>query len=64
MILDRITDWIVTAWEFIGLLFLSGGTNPMVLHRWEATANGDNLNGAAPRPPASGGRRIEQPHFA
>jgi hypothetical protein len=63
MILDRITDWIVTAWEFIGLLFLSGGTNPLVLGRWEAAENCENHPGDTPLRPNASAHSMRQPHF-
>lgn len=65
MILDRITDWIVTAWEFIGLLFLSGGVDTTVLDRWNAAEGGKKDGGDEPTPPpTSPGRRLQPPHFA
>lgn len=60
MIMDRITDWIVTAWELIGLLFLSGSTDPALGHGADAgEAQGDTSASAA-----NAGRMAQRLHFA
>jgi hypothetical protein len=63
MILDWITDWIVTTWELIGLAFLWAGADPMNFDRWEAAAGGDKRNDTASRPAASSSSKLQH-HFA
>jgi len=63
MILDRITDWIVTAWEFIGLLFLSAGADSTVLDRWEAGRDSERDRPSS-RPSAPTAHSIQHVHFA
>lgn len=58
-ILDRITDLIVTAWELIGLILLSGSADPVLLRRWESELeekDADSQGGTYPAGPGPGGQ--------
>jgi hypothetical protein len=39
MIMDRISDWIATAWELIGLVFLAMSADLFTPPRWEGDDN-------------------------
>lgn len=64
MILDRITDWIVTAWELIGLLFLSRSADPAILRRWDGGSDNERDEDNGPGSASPAGRVVQQPHFA
>lgn len=64
MILDRVTDWIVTAWELIGLLFLAISADLLMPRRREPNDVDRELprdGGRSKRSPAQ--HLLRQPHF-
>jgi hypothetical protein len=64
MIMDQITDWIVTAWELIGLVFLAFTPGPTVVGPPKRSPEDERT----PVPPAPRSarrhRRLAQPQFA
>lgn len=64
MIMDQISDWLTTAWELVGLLFLVISNDLVMPRRWQ----GDGAERLSPedattrrRTAAGGGLR--QPHL-
>jgi hypothetical protein len=65
MILDRVTDWLVTASELVGLLFTASAAEPIELHPREDGGQEDSTGGSVPRSPGIGtGAGLAQPYFA
>ena len=64
MIMDQISDWLTTAWELVGLLFLAISADLiMPRRRWEGDSEGLSPEDAARRRRAAAGGGLRQPHL-
>ncbi len=64
MIMDQITDWIVTAWELIGLVFLAFTPGPAIVGRPKRSPGDERTPVPPPTRSAAMQRRMSQPQFA
>jgi len=63
MIMDQISDWLTTAWELVGLLFLAITADLIMPRRWEGDSERPSPDDATRRRRAAAGGGLRQPHL-